>query len=255
MRPVGRSAELLRRALRRRAPPRPRRLAAYRGRTLRRVACPARVGDSHVAPGSTRRLGRGFPTKGVPAARWATRRSAGQFDPSYRRQQVAATGLARHHGQIPGTLPDKTFRCSPPPEAIMLRKHILTDNGQVTLAGDITTDRVNELAVRFFDGIGGASFFHRLATRFYELVTVDEELAGMFEKRPTEVHAQRLAGHFVRMYCTPDLSEGWSDRFIRAHDPAFQQPAPSSLARTDATGGCRGERTRALVLRHDGNAN
>jgi len=158
-------------------------------------------------------------------------------------------------GKYQGTLPDKTFRCSPPPEAIMLRKHILTENGQVILAEDITTDRVNELAVRFFEGIGGASFFHRLATRFYELVTVDEELAGMFEKRPTEVHAQRLAGHFVRMYCTPDLSEGWSDRFIRAHDPAFQQPAPSSLARTDATGGCRGERTRALVLRHDGNAN
>ncbi len=99
----------------------------------------------------------------------------------------------------------------------MLRKHILTDNGQVILAENITTDQVNELAVRFFEGIGGTAFFHRLATRFYELVTVDEELADLFEGRPVEGHAQRLADHFVRMYGTPDLSEGWSDRFIRAH--------------------------------------
>jgi len=120
-------------------------------------------------------------------------------------------------GNILGEVADATFHCSPPLEVIMLRKHILMENGQVILAENMTTEEVNELATRFFEGIGGAPFFHRLATRFYELVTVDEELAGMFEGLPAEVHAQHLADHFVRMYGTPDLSEGWSVRFVRVH--------------------------------------
>jgi truncated hemoglobin YjbI len=97
-----------------------------------------------------------------------------------------------------------------------MRKHILTDNGQVLLGEQMTTAEVDQLAVRLFTNIGGAAFFHRLASRFYELVAEDPVIGPMFHE-PPQRHARRLAEHYIRMYGKPDLSEGWDPRFLRAH--------------------------------------
>lgn len=98
-----------------------------------------------------------------------------------------------------------------------IRQHILTPQGKAILVEGISPAEVDELAKRFHTGIGGSEFFQRLAARFYELVTSDDELGQLFAHLPAPVHAQRLAAHFDRMYGTPDLLEGWSERFIRAH--------------------------------------
>jgi len=98
----------------------------------------------------------------------------------------------------------------------MLRKHLVTDNGQVLLVEDITSAQVEQLALHFFQSIGGAEFFHLLTSRFYRLVADDPVIGPMFRGTP-EWHARRLAEHYIRMYGTPDLSEGWDPRFLRAH--------------------------------------
>jgi truncated hemoglobin YjbI len=98
----------------------------------------------------------------------------------------------------------------------MLRKHILTDGGQVLLIEDVTAEETRRAARHFFDSIGGADFFHRLASAFYRLVAADPLIGPMFPG-PPEQQARRLARHYIRMYGTPDLSEGWDERFLRAH--------------------------------------
>jgi truncated hemoglobin YjbI len=95
--------------------------------------------------------------------------------------------------------------------------HILTPHGQAILAEDISSAEVDRLALHFYNSIGGAEFFERITFRFYELVTVDDELGPLFADRPAHIHAKRLAAHFDRMYGVPNLSEGWSERFVRAH--------------------------------------
>lgn len=101
----------------------------------------------------------------------------------------------------------------------MLRKHLLTDNGRVMLAEDISTEEVEELALTLFRELGGRAFFQRLALRFYNLVMDDPLMSPMFVG-DARIHAERLASHFERMYGRPDLSEGWDVQFVRAHTKA-----------------------------------
>jgi hemoglobin len=99
----------------------------------------------------------------------------------------------------------------------MSSKHIITEKGQVILAEDVGEEDMAVLAREFYDDIGGADFFARLALRFYTLVLSDPVLAPLFADDDAQGHAERLAAHFDRFYGIPDLSEGWSTRFVRVH--------------------------------------
>ncbi len=98
----------------------------------------------------------------------------------------------------------------------MSRKHVVTADGQALLVEDVGRDYAHEAASRFFEGVGGAEFFRQLSLAFYRLVDEDPVIGPMFRAGP-EHHAARLADHFIKMYGTPDLSEGWNPRFLRAH--------------------------------------
>jgi truncated hemoglobin YjbI len=97
-----------------------------------------------------------------------------------------------------------------------MRKHIITSGGKVLLIEDMTEEHTSVIAREFFDQIGGADFFVGLATVFYRLVHADPVIGPLFRDSP-EHDARRLADHFIRMYGTPDLSEGWDQRFLWAH--------------------------------------
>lgn len=96
------------------------------------------------------------------------------------------------------------------------RKHIVTADGRSLLIEDVDADYTHRAARRFFESIGGADFFHKFALAFYRLVKVDPVIGPMFRASP-EHHAERLADHYIRMYGTPDLSEGWNPDFLRSH--------------------------------------
>ncbi len=98
----------------------------------------------------------------------------------------------------------------------MLRKHILTDQGRVLLIEDASEHDTRQVAQRFYENIGGAEFFERLTSAFYQHVMADEVLAPLFKGNPAH-HAERLARHYNRMYGKPDLTEGWDERFLRSH--------------------------------------
>ena len=99
----------------------------------------------------------------------------------------------------------------------MARKHVISRHGKVILLEEVTEEGSLELARRFYREIGGADFFDRLCTAFYQLVTEDPVLGPMFTARSADEHTRRLKGHFERMYGTPDLTEGWNPAFIAAH--------------------------------------
>lgn len=98
----------------------------------------------------------------------------------------------------------------------MVRKHVVTSGGQVLLLEDMTREQALDIAREFYREIGGAEFFQRLCTTFYRLVYDDPLLRPLF-RGDADTHARRLAVHFDRMYGTPDLSEGWDQRFLAAH--------------------------------------
>ncbi|MEV4117144.1 hypothetical protein AB0J64_56775, partial [Nonomuraea sp. NPDC049695] len=45
----------------------------------------------------------------------------------------------------------------------------------------------------------------------------DDPLLSPLFPGSVERQANRLARHYIRMYGTPDLSEGWDPRFLKAH--------------------------------------
>ncbi|WP_329563530.1 hypothetical protein OG711_38170 [Streptomyces uncialis] len=98
----------------------------------------------------------------------------------------------------------------------MVRKHVVTSGGRVLLLEEMTKDQARDIAREFYREVGGANFFQRLCSAFYQLATADPVLAPMFPGK-AEDHARRLADHFNRMYGTPDLSEGWDQRFLASH--------------------------------------
>lgn len=73
-----------------------------------------------------------------------------------------------------------------------------------------------EVALHAFEAMGGADFFHRLTKTFYDLVSADELIGPMFSG-DWDLHARRLARHFIKLYGTPDLTEAWNPSFLRAH--------------------------------------
>jgi hypothetical protein len=95
----------------------------------------------------------------------------------------------------------------------------LARHGKAILLDEVTEEGSLELARRFYREIGGADFFDRLCTAFYQLVLDDPVLGPMFTARSADEHARRLKGHFERMYGTPDLTEGWNPAFpvLRLH--------------------------------------
>jgi hemoglobin len=92
----------------------------------------------------------------------------------------------------------------------------LVSDGELILAEEVTPQETAQWLRQFYDDIGGADFFRRLTSEFYRLVAADETLAPLF-RGSWHRHAARLAGHYDRMYGTPDLSEAWEPRLLAAH--------------------------------------
>ncbi|MEV4114734.1 hypothetical protein AB0J64_44380, partial [Nonomuraea sp. NPDC049695] len=83
----------------------------------------------------------------------------------------------------------------------MLSKHVLTENGQVLLIENVSPADTERVAREFYEGVGGADFFYRLATAFHQLVADDPLLSPLFPGS-VERQANRLARHYIRMYGT-----------------------------------------------------
>ncbi|MFD7288560.1 truncated hemoglobin [Streptomyces sp. NPDC059863] len=98
-------------------------------------------------------------------------------------------------------------------------------DGKVLLVADqglksgdrMTPSQVDRKVEDFYAAIGGEPFFRALTARFYELVAEDEVLAPLFPVPDWATHADRLAGHFVRMYGDNDLTAAWEPRLHQAH--------------------------------------
>lgn len=73
----------------------------------------------------------------------------------------------------------------------MVRKHVVTSGGRVLLLEEMTKDQARDIAREFYREVGGANFFQRLCSAFYQLATADPVLAPMFPGK-AEDHARRL---------------------------------------------------------------
>jgi truncated hemoglobin YjbI len=96
-----------------------------------------------------------------------------------------------------------------------MRRHLVVNQGTF-LVEDVTPEETAETMRKFYEDVGGAEFFRRLGTAFYKRVADDDVLAPLFPG-PWDLHATRLAEHFISMYGKPDPSEAWDPHLTAAH--------------------------------------